>query len=580
MNARATSGLKRAALPAFLALLLAAVAGWWILGTPRAALRDELRNITFWWLEIQLALVGTFAALAFREARGLLAAARRQYLVVLLAGALAFVLSSAVAPRTSRIFYDEQIYQGIGQNLADLRLAQMCNDGIVEYGRLQCRSGEYNKQPNAYPHLLSVLYRVGGVRPATAHWLNSVVSMLLVWAVFCVTVLLFRDPAAGCFAAVIMATIPMQIAWGNTAAVEPTAELAASLALLSAALHVRARTNTTLLLLATSTAYACGFRPESPLVIVPVALTVLLFAPGELARPRTWWALGLGVLLVAPLVAHVVIVSGETWGAREAKISLDYVAGNLHSNGWYYLWDGRFPVLYTLLAVGGVAWSLRRRAFRAASVLGVAFLAFAGTFLVFYAGSYDYGADVRYSLLTFPPISILGGVGAVHAARYTSALGWSGSRALSVLLFVNALWYLPLVRATGEEAWAARADVRFAERLRSELRGNSMVLTHNPSLFHVMGVNASQASLATTNPDQLERELFVRHPGRVYFHWNFWCNVADPVQVAFCHNVLDRFDANSVAEYRERDYRFGLYRLSRRVPASTTPCAGACTRSP
>ena len=29
----------------------------------------------------------------------------------------------------------------------------MCNDGSVEYGRLQCASGEYNKQPYAYPHL-------------------------------------------------------------------------------------------------------------------------------------------------------------------------------------------------------------------------------------------------------------------------------------------------------------------------------------------------------------------------------------------------------------------------------------------
>ena len=47
-------------------------------------------------------------------------------------------LTLFVAPRTNRIYYDEQIYQSIGQNLADLRLAQMCNDGSVEYGRLQC----------------------------------------------------------------------------------------------------------------------------------------------------------------------------------------------------------------------------------------------------------------------------------------------------------------------------------------------------------------------------------------------------------------------------------------------------------
>ena len=60
----------------------------------------------------------------------------------------------------------------------------MCNDGTVEYGRLQCWSGEYNKQPYAYPHLLSVAYRVFGVRPATAFVVNAAVMALTVCAVY------------------------------------------------------------------------------------------------------------------------------------------------------------------------------------------------------------------------------------------------------------------------------------------------------------------------------------------------------------------------------------------------------------
>ena len=46
--------------------------------------------------------------------------------------ALGVGLTVGVAPRTNRIFYDEQIYQNVGQNLADLRRAQMCNDGAVD----------------------------------------------------------------------------------------------------------------------------------------------------------------------------------------------------------------------------------------------------------------------------------------------------------------------------------------------------------------------------------------------------------------------------------------------------------------
>ena len=56
--------------------------------------------------------------------------------------ALGVALTLFAAPRTNRIFYDEQIYQGIAQNIADVRLAQVCNDGSVEYGRLRCAAGD------------------------------------------------------------------------------------------------------------------------------------------------------------------------------------------------------------------------------------------------------------------------------------------------------------------------------------------------------------------------------------------------------------------------------------------------------
>ena len=98
--------------------------------------------------------------------------------------ALAIALTVFVAPRTNRIYYDEQIYQSIGQNLTDLRRAQMCNDGIVEYGRLQWSNGEYNKQPYAYPHLLSLADRLLGVREANAFAVNALVMAATVCAVY------------------------------------------------------------------------------------------------------------------------------------------------------------------------------------------------------------------------------------------------------------------------------------------------------------------------------------------------------------------------------------------------------------
>jgi hypothetical protein len=138
--------------------------------------------------------------------------------------------------------------------------------------------------------------------------------------------------------------------------------------------------------------------------------------------------------------------------------------------------------------------------------------------------------------------------------------GVRAPEALTAALAFQFLWYAPLVRATTEEAWAARADVRFAESFVPELRGNSYVLTHNPGMFHVWGINAGQMSLVVNNPRYLD-DLAARYTGGVYVHWNFWCNVQDPVQRDFCRRILEIKPVETVREYRERDQRYAFYRF-------------------
>jgi hypothetical protein len=48
----------------------------------------------------------------------------------------------------------------------------------------------------------------------------------------------------------------------------------------------------------------------------------------------------------------------------------------------------------------------------------------------------------------------------------------------------------------------------------------------------------------------------------VYLHWNFWCNVSDPVQRTFCDRALASYPAQMVREHRTRDYRFAFYRVT------------------
>ena len=531
-----------------------AVAAWLIV-TRTDRLVGQLKAVQFWSLEACALLV---VALGVPALKGVLRDVSRQD-GARIAGlmALAGALTLFVAPRTNRIYYDEHIYQGIGHNLADLRRAQVCNDGSMQYGRLQCQFGEYNKQPYAYPHVLSVMYRLVGARWWIAHVVNAAAMALTAAAVYLLVWLLFGDRLAASYAGLLVALTPEQILWSATAAVEPTASLAAVAALVFVAHACRAASGVALFAAAAAVAYAVQFRPESFLIVPVAGVLIWPRARRELGSVRLWWAALLFFALCAVHLAHLFAVRNAGWGTSAARLSLGYLAENFRTNGSFFVMDGRFPVVFTMLALVGLAG----RTFRVERLaIGLYFLLFFGIFLLFYAGSYNYGADVRYSLLTVPAVAVLGGLGAARVARWFAGGAGSQASVVAAALCLQFLWYLPLVRAIGEEAWAARADVSFAHSVARELPANAFVLTHNPGMFHLWGVSAGQLSLVSASPQYLDF-LIGRYSGGVYVHWNFWCNVQEPVQPAFCRTVLQLRPTELTRDHRERDQRFALYRF-------------------
>jgi hypothetical protein len=524
-------------------------------------LRDYLRRSQFWILETQFVLFLVLAALNLPGYLRSLHLTRTDWLSMGATCLLAGVLAGLVAPRTNRIYYDEQIYQNVGQNLADSRLAQVCNEGTVEYGSLQCWRGEYNKQPYGYPHLLSVMYRITGTSYWAANRFNVGCAVLLVGIVFLIAFGLFEDALAARFAALVMAMIPQQLLWSHTAAGEPSAALMAALAILAATNYKRTGRTAALAWMVIATVFAMQFKTESVLTVIVVGAGILIWNPSELRTPRFWgWAL-VGLVLCAALIAHLLAVRGENWGATGERTSLDFIAGNLRVNGPFFLADWRFPALYSVLAVAGLALSHRGR-----EVLfcGLYFLVFWSIYLVFYAGSYNYGADIRFSLMAYPPIALLAGAGAAALVARVPPEGWPRVPVAAVLvaaLLFQFTWYLPLVRRVGEEAWAARADVAFTEQFVKTLPPNSFVFTHNPNVFHLLGVNAGQLAIMTGETRYISQTL-ERYSGGIYVHWNFWCNVSDSAQQELCRRALDRFPTTLTGQYHERSYRYAFYRLS------------------
>jgi hypothetical protein len=530
-------------------------------------LREHLRAWQFWFLEVQLVLSLVLAAFNLPRLVTSLRLTRTDIGFLTGACLLTGVLAGYVAPRTNRIFYDEQIYQNVGQNLADSRLAQMCNEGTVEYGTLQCWRPQYNKQPTGYPHLLSVVYRVTGTAYWTATRFNVGCAIALVAVVFLIAFGLFEDPWTARFAALIMALIPEQLLWAHSGAGEPSAALTTALAVLAATHFKRTSETAALAWTIVATVFAMQFKTESVLAAIVVGAAVLLFLPFELGRPRFWgWAL-VGAVLASAAVCHLVAVRGEDWGASGDRFAVGFFLPNLRVNSAFFLGDARFPAFYTVLAVAGlVARTLPAdtRRLREAALCGVYFLAFWVIYLFFYAGSYNYGADVRFSLMAYPPVALLAGAGTGELIRRMQSRGWASSvtgPALVAAVLFQFTWYLPLVRNVGEEAWAARADVAFSEEFARTLPKNAFVFTHNPNVFHLMGVNAGQISMLVTEKPYVSAALMTRYSGGVYMYWNFWCNVPEPAQRQLCRSALAQFPSKLVSERLDRDYRFAFYRL-------------------
>ena len=570
----------------------------WISSNSSWKLQEQLQIISPLFLEICFLLLVLAIVINCRLIKSLFSGIPRAvwiYLAAIILGG--FLITVFAAPRDHRIYYDEDIYLSIGQNIAYLKntgvhsgedyassvrniwkrwtgRAAMCNEGRHEYGDFFCDRLEYNKEPNGWPFLISIVFRLAGVHEEAAFWTTNLLYALAIGATFGIAYLLFRCPYRGLFAALIFALTPEYIMWSNTTAVEPSAACFTGLALLTALIYVRSRAGSALFLLMVMAVFACQFRPESIMSLAVIGLAVLLFAPEELKRGRLYLALALFFILIIPHLAHLYAVKDMGWGSSGPKFSFDYLAGNFKVNALFYLKNVRFPVVFTVLLFLGLLLGSRegegnRKTFLLCekTVLFLWFILFWGIFILFYAGSYDYGADVRFSLLSSLPLALLAGNGSVSLARLFNRRFRHMQLLLATVIIFSFIPFLPFVKAITQEAWGARYDHKYAMEMAKEVPDNGIVLTHNPNMFLVWGRNAAQASLATEQTGYF-KNFFYRYPGGIYFHYNFWCNVPDKLQNSFCKNILERYDSTLIKSYKERDYTYELYRIEMKHQAN------------
>ncbi len=494
---------------------------------------------------------------------------------------IALLMVWNLPPQIHRIYYDEDIYGNVGQTLALAGKAAISNYSIFEYGEYFAHWPVYNKEPNGWPFLMSLVFEAFGVNERYAFVLNNMLHAAGALIVFAIAWLGTRRFFAAWMAGLLFACIPHALVWSNTMAAEPSAAFMGGLTVLCLLLWMHTLAWRHLLLLAAVLPLACQMRPESALIGAWAVLAVAALKPRLFLR-RDLWATGvLSLLLLFPHLLHLYATSGEAWGATGAKFSIDFLHANFRINGLYYFNNEWFPAVFTLLALAAFlpvraqgALTTRLYGLKHGLLMLLWFALFWGIFLFFYAGSYKYGADVRFALLSFMPLAVLAGIGTgklcdalLRLYECNAAAGDAAARRriralVMVVLLIVWMPFLPFIRQVGQEAWGARHDHDHARAFLKAVPERSIVVTHVPSMFMLWGHSAIQAFAGINNPDIIDH-LMNKYQGHVYFHRSYWCTAEGSFR-NLCGQIEQIYNLQEVVSAEEQHIRYGLYKMTRK----------------
>lgn len=533
---------------------------------PQDRLQSFLSVYYVYLLELNFFLIIIAFIFNFRYIKGIFTETGNKSVLFLTVIAVSgILLTSFLTTGNHRSFYDEDIYNSIGQNIASCKRAVMCNEGYCEDRELKVIAGEYNKQPAGYPYIISVIFRICGVNESFVFIFNNILFGLTIIAVFLISFLLFNNTFAGLIASLSYMLIPANLQWFNTCSVEPATVFFSGLAILAVLLYLKNRKPVNLFLFAAVLPFSFSFRTES--IILAVLILLLLVLTGRrIFLDKYFYIFGLlFFFLCTGIILHLFAVQGYDWGAGGEKFSVNYFLNNIKINSVFYVNNRYFPVLYTLSGITGLFLYKNKECIKEKLSTAAWFLLFWGVYLFFYAGFYSYNGwlSIRFSLLSYIPLSLLTGLGIAFIKILLEKRIKYISSVLSAIVIFNIFLFLPFIRSeTGGESEFCRMDHKYAMEFIKLMPEHSIIYTHNPNMFLLHKQSAVQTSKETYNPGSIEYHR-LRFNDNVYVHYNYWSEAYyAPLQTQFTQNILDKFNYEIIKEYYYKNRKFGLYRIT------------------
>lgn len=273
----------------------------------------------------------------------------RSWFLIILIFNLALILRFFVLDHSPQVFFDEVTFIETAENYHTGGLNMQNHHGPLRNKFLICTTG--------WPFLISLAFKVTGVKIQTAWYLSALLSSMTVLLVFLTGTLLFGNENAGLWSALIFSVYPVFLRLSTSAAMGTSSIFFIFLTLSVFILYFRQQKTPLLYFSFCCLAWTVNMRQEAILTLLPLLLLFfMLFHPdfkSEFRKPHIYICFPLCIIFALPaaLASFYGVSTGfyffyETPAQMNANINY-----NLTYNLTYWLANRIQPLSVLLMAV-------------------------------------------------------------------------------------------------------------------------------------------------------------------------------------------------------------------------------------
>lgn len=466
---------------------------------------------------------------------------KNAWMIILIIFILAFAVREIVPPKTTRLFFDEDIYLDMAKQIVTSAKSCLCDYG----NKTECFNCELMKWPVGHPFLISIPFLIFGYSDLVASHFMILLSSLSVVFVFLSAYLLFEDKRIAIFSSLVLALLPVHILWSVTSSADVTFSFFTSLVLFFSILSSKSNDLRIHAIALLALSLAVQAKTES-IVLIPLYFITQIIMKRDYLKLVGKWSYTLmvvaSILLMSIYFIHTLYFGRtDTWGSSGEKFGIEYMRSNLVSNLSYWFeayavtekgaYDGKQlyqPIMFTIVALIGLVALIKnnpRKFLLLSSWFGALFL----LYLSFYAGSIYYGVDVRYVLPQYIPFSLICGFG------FFSILNLSGNKSdknkffialISLMLIYFSIYALKMHVSPEQiqESHGARLYRDTVVNFASKQPDDCYFISHVSSIYSWLGKGHMQIWYV----DKPEFDQILKEKSCVIFDEGYWCAIKAP----------------------------------------------------